>query len=270
MPCILYNALGSFNPNHSCMHSKATVHWGFTKHPFPHPTHSCLGAKGALHQQEDFKLQTVATAGLQSSQDFREVINVLGKTCACYNRNVSLVLCSSWPWCHTTNISNSGLAFKWRWWSTSLSDIPSLLPLQHGFHISASPKWSEVFIPTPQDTLLCAVWSQHSIPEHPLSPLLNPSKQPFHLLTCYEASEDFCLLVEDVDGDVSGRLEVQRVALEQDQGCEMGMAAWVRHLGLCPALTPWLGCTDPAVTPPVQGKPRVGSTALCGPGSALL
>lgn len=35
-------------------------------------------------------MQTAATAGLQSSQDFREVINVLGKTRACYNRNVSL------------------------------------------------------------------------------------------------------------------------------------------------------------------------------------
>lgn len=60
------------------------------KHPFPHPTHSCLGAKGVLHQQKDFKLPTVATVGLQNSQDFGQVINVLGKTCACYNRNVSL------------------------------------------------------------------------------------------------------------------------------------------------------------------------------------
>lgn len=66
------------------------MHWGFTKHPLPHPTHSCLGAKGVLHQQKDFKLQTAATVGLHSSQDFRQVINVSGKTRACYNRNVSL------------------------------------------------------------------------------------------------------------------------------------------------------------------------------------
>ena len=41
--------------------------------------------------------------------------------------------------------------------------------------------------------------------------------QPFPLLTCYKASKDFSLLIEDVHCHISGRLEVQWVALERDR-----------------------------------------------------
>lgn len=81
---------------------------------------------------------------------------------------------------------------------------------------------------------LCAVWSQPSIPKHPLPPPLNPSKQPFPLLTCYKASEDFCLLVEDVHCHVSGGLEVQWVALEQDHETKGVRRGWLPVLGLIP------------------------------------
>lgn len=146
-------------------------------------------------------------------------------------------------------------------------------PLQHGFPVSGfvSTKQSEVFIPTPQDTQLPAVCCLKPA-QHPQTPTFipsNPSKQPFPLLTCYKASEDFCLLVEDVHGDVPGGLEVQRVALERDHGCEMGMDAWMTHLELCPAPSPgWgHGWGAPALQ---QLLPRMDTTALSGPGSALL
>lgn len=75
---------------------------------------------------------------------------------------MSACICSSWPWSCTTNLSVSGLAFKWKRWSASLSEGTSQLPLQHGFHVfsSVSTKWGKVFICTSQETwapLLCAV-----------------------------------------------------------------------------------------------------------------
>lgn len=60
----------------------------------------------------------------------------------------------------------------------------------------------------------CLKPAQHPT-THPLSSL-NFSTQLFPLLTCYEASKDFSLLIEDVHCHISGRLEVQWVALEQE------------------------------------------------------
>lgn len=193
-------------------------------------------------------------------------------------------MCSSWPWCRTANISNSGLAFKWKWWPALLSASPSQLPLHHGFRVSSfvSTKFNEVFISTPQNipgpTMSCLKPAQHT-----KTPTFTP---PQSLQTAFPSP----YLLQGEWGLLSSHWECSQSRFwrtgstvgcpgtrPRDQGCEMGMApgtAWVRHLELCPALTPGLGarlgCTYPAENLPVQDKPGVDTTALCGPGCALL
>lgn len=127
---------------------------------------------------------------------------------------------------------------------------------------------------------LCAVWSQPSIPKHPLPPpLIPPNSLPPSLpVTRRVRTFVFSLRMFTVtflaDWKYSGLPwnKTTRPRVWDGDGC-LG-PAWVRHLELCPALTPrlgaWLGCTYPAVTLPVQHKPRVDTTAVPGPGSALL
>lgn len=112
---------------------------------------------------------------------------------------------------------------------------------------------------------------------HPPSSLLNSSTQPFPLLTCYKATKDFSLLVEDVHCHISGRLEVQWVALERDHESKRmrrGRLPKTRlletpgalpnaagRLLTAPRLGAWWRCRLPAVIFIGQGK-RIVHTSV--------
>lgn len=178
-----------------------------------------LGSISVLHLKEGIKSNKLPRVQTQP-QSISRVPKILGKlkesqeNPAPARTEMSACICSSWPCSCTANLSVSGLAFKWKRWSASLSDSTSQLPLQHCFHVSTfvSTKQSKVSICSSQRHLgsppaSCVKPAQHPT-THLLSSLCNSSTQPFPLLTCYEASEDFCLLIEDVHCNVSGRLEV--------------------------------------------------------------
>lgn len=184
---------------------------------------------------------------------------------------MSPCICSSWPWSRTSNLSVSGLAFKWKRWSASLSESTSQLPLQHGFHVSSfvSTKWSEVLHKTPGLPSCVLKPTQHPT-THPLSSLLNSATQPFPLLTCYKTSKDFSLLIEDVHCHISGRLEVQWIALEWDHKSKhvrqgrLPMTSLLETPGalpnavglllMAPRLGVWLRCRLPCINFYFQDK----------------
>lgn len=79
---------------------------------------------------------------------------------------------------------------------------------------------------------MCWLKSTQHPATHLLSSLLNSSTHPFSLLTCYKASKDFSLLIEDVHCYISGRLEVQWIALERDHEDKHVRQGWLPETSL--------------------------------------